>query len=141
MLLKSCALFFFYMMSDSTATNIQLEYFNFWFGLYWELHGRQAFDKFNCSFHCLKAVRLKGFKAHKHEMLLVKLFLEKAKVLETMLLVTPSRKLNICAVDVEEDEQIRHVSRASPIAKIFVCHKNGRDESILQPVHSEVWGR
>lgn len=96
MLLKSCALFF-YMMSDSTAKNIQLEYFNFWFGLYWELHGRQAFDKFNCSFRCLKAVRLKGFKAHKHEMLLVKLFLEKAKVLETVTSNSQQEVKHLCS--------------------------------------------
>lgn len=118
---------------------LQLNEFSFECGLYWELHQKQLLDKHSTFFHCLKFVRVKGFKFEKHELEMVRYFLGKALFLETFVLVFPRNgRVNIYPSDVPIYNSLFLSWKVSPFANIFI-YEHFNDTSPIHPYHSKIW--
>ncbi|RVX08510.1 putative FBD-associated F-box protein [Vitis vinifera] len=118
---------------------IDLNNFSFGCGYYWELHAKKKFqeDSQPLKFEFLKYVKLKGFKFERPELELVRLFLEKAIILENLALITPkNRHMQFGHVDAQVYKHCFLKWRASPKAKIVLYEK---DSSSIVPMHLKTW--
>ena len=118
---------------------MQLNNFSFGCGYYWELHAKKKFqeDSQPPKFEFLKYVKLKGFKFERPELELVRLFLEKAIILENLALITPkNRHMQFGHVDAQVYKHCFLKWRASPKAKIVLYEK---DSSSIVPMHLKTW--
>ncbi|KAM7500843.1 hypothetical protein LguiA_025257 [Lonicera macranthoides] len=61
-------------------------------GYYWVYHAKEKFEQCNPSFKRLKIIEVKGFKFRRLEIEMVKFFLEKARSLERLALVSSKNK-------------------------------------------------
>ncbi|KAF9588361.1 hypothetical protein IFM89_008791, partial [Coptis chinensis] len=117
---------------------IDLNGFSFNCGHYWEFHNKVLLENLQFTLSHLKSVKVKGFKLQIAELSLVKFFLEKSPVLETMVLVTPknqNRKVNV--KDIDMCRQKFFSWQLSPRAKVDVF-LHSRDRSSLHPTHSKL---
>lgn len=104
-----------------------------------------------CIFGHLKTIKMNSFLGRNHEMQLVKFFLEKAIVLESMVLVTPRKDINVAlkkrysatSQTPSEELQLEHIQdqllllpKASFDAEIVLC-EDGEDNNSLRPTHTE----
>lgn len=119
---------------------LQLNEFSFESGVYWELHQKQQFEKYTSSFfHCLKFVKINGFKFDKYETELVRLFLTKALSLESLVLVLPRNgNVKIQAKDGPIYSKLFVSWKVSPHAKILV-YEHFHEMCSLHHKHVKLW--
>uniref|UniRef100_A0A5B7BFQ6 Uncharacterized protein n=1 Tax=Davidia involucrata TaxID=16924 RepID=A0A5B7BFQ6_DAVIN len=116
---------------------LDLGEFSFECGYYWELHGKENFEHCNPPFQRLKFIKVKGFKFQKLELEMVKFFLNKAMLLESLALVT-SRNNHPNSQNASIYDRIFLSWRASPNAKIDI-YEYLNDRSSIHPKHSKIW--
>ncbi|GAV58848.1 F-box domain-containing protein/FBD domain-containing protein, partial [Cephalotus follicularis] len=118
---------------------IDLTNFSFECGRYCEMHQQQLIEQFPLLFSHLKFITIKGFKFHKHELEMVKFFLQKAIHLENLALVAPKyNRSKMSPQDLLIFEKIFRYWRASPRADI-VTYEHFNDRSPFNPMHSKSW--
>ncbi|XP_058089570.1 FBD-associated F-box protein At5g22730-like [Magnolia sinica] len=97
----------------------------------------------NCIFDNLKSIKITGFKGHRNEMRLVKFLLEKAIVLEALILIVKkdstvySEFTQILPLPSLHD-QLVSLPKASSDARIVLCEQSD-DDNKLVPTHTEVY--
>lgn len=107
-------------------------------GAYWELHQGPFLESLPSFIHCLKFVKLRGFRFLKHEIEMVRYFLKRTLQLEYMVLVFPKNgNIDITTLDVAIFGQLFRTWKISPKAQILVF-EHWNDDSI-SPLHSKVW--
>nr|CAD1823519.1 unnamed protein product [Ananas comosus var. bracteatus] len=92
-------------------------------------------------FNQLKVIKLSSFKGGNNEMRLVKFLLERAPVLEKMLIVpAPKALLKEDIISNELKSELPLLPKASPQATIVLCeHSSEEDDEALIPTHKELY--
>lgn len=118
---------------------LRLNEFSFASGRCWESHHEELLDKQLLQhYNDLMLIKLTGFEFQKHELELVKYLLQKAKFLDTLVLVAPKNSpLNDCNADVQRRDQLFSSLKASVNAQIKMFDYFD-DKSFANPQHPKI---
>ncbi|KAK7302693.1 hypothetical protein RJT34_13589 [Clitoria ternatea] len=119
---------------------IDMNDYNFECGTYWELHQKPEIEKVEDKFGWLRIVKLQGFKFLASELELVKIILQKAINLESLILVTPRNGRNkLCKQDASQYEHLFLNWQTSQKAQILLYDHCNNDHNAVRPFHSKFW--
>lgn len=120
---------------------VQLNDYQFDLAIYWQLYHKHHIDNCNYRFTKLKVVVIRNFEYMSAELQLVKQVLQRATILERLILIPPkiiNGRLKFKIEDAPKYDKLFCSWRASTRV-IVKLHENYVEKTLFNPIHSKFW--